>query len=328
MKELKDKIVGYLAFAIVFFLHVYFALLLGTRSAWAQESAAPPAPAPAKVEKVETIKSKSVEAVQPAPAKGDEALKAPPRPPKAPKPPKITDTEINIKIDPKEGLSIKGMDKMIEKLEALDRHSRGGDDVGDDGDQDVNIDHNGINIRKHVRIHDDEDEEENGHHGRFDPDFLETRERSKTAIAIIVPAIVFGTLFGLLGLFMFFRYKSRRESLETVRLFIEKGQPIPPELMETLKGGTGKPQAAEWDGYQSHILKGLKPIFWGLGIALFFILASFDVAEWMFGLIFVLIGGYHITKSYLIQKEKEQNPQPVVDPASSTTTTTDVTPKN
>lgn len=325
MKDLKDKIVGYVTFTIVFFLHVYFALLLGTKSAWAQETAATPAPAPAKVEKVEkTDKSKTVDAAKPAPAvAGDEALKAPPRPPKAPKPPKLTDTEINIKIDPKEGLSVKGMDKMIEKLEALDRRHRGDEADEDDGDQDVNIDENGVHIRKRVHVHGDDEEESAAH-----LEYRKAKEKADTLVEIVVPAIVFGTIFGIIGLFMFFRYKARRESLETVRMFLEKGQPIPAELMDSLKTGSAKSSGGEWDGYQSHVLKGLKPIFWGLGIALFFICAHFDVAEWMFGLIFVLIGGYHVTKSYLIQKEKEQNPQPVVDPAAPVTNTTDVTPKN
>lgn len=284
MKEFKDKIVGYATFSIVLFLHVYFALLLGTKSAFAQTEA----PAPAKVEqKVEQVeKAKPVQA---------------PKPP--PKPPKVEDTEINIKFDAKEGVTVKGIDKMVERLEAIDR-KHGGDD---EDTAEVSADGDSLKIKKRIRHYDDEGEE----------DHSSRRRNAFASRQVIVPLALFFCILAPILAYMYFQYRSRREALETVRMFLEKGQPIPTELMSTLKPGNTS-AANEWDGYQSHLLKGLKPIFWGIGIATFFVFTTFDVTEWFFGVIFIIIGAYHITKSHLIQKDKEKNPQPVVADSTKT----------
>ncbi len=55
MKQIKDKIIGYFTFCMVLFVHIYFALLLGTKPAMAQEPVAEPVKAegaaPAKIQK-------------------------------------------------------------------------------------------------------------------------------------------------------------------------------------------------------------------------------------------------------------------------------------
>jgi len=297
MTELKDKIIGYTTFTIVLFMHVYFALLLGSRTAFAAETA----PAPAKVEK-------SV-----APAASPQAAAAPDK--------SVTDTEINIKVDPKDGVSVKGLDKLVEKLDALDKHHKVDSDATE-----VDKDDNGalrINKRFHIGRVDEDDSDDDGGSLKIGIGGA----RGSIAEEVILPIAVVAIVFSPIVAFFFFQYRTRREAMETVRMFLEKGQPIPPDMMEVLKkGGSVSGGASEWDGYQSHILKGLKPIFWGLGILLFFVMEHFGAKTmYSLGMICILVGVYHVTKSYLIQQEKNKTPAGAI--VTDAKIITDSTPK-
>jgi hypothetical protein len=289
MKQLMDKFIAYGTFTVVFFLHIYFALLLCTQTALAEETAAP-VPAPVKVEKVQKVEKA---AKAPVASKMELTDVTPPQPPKPPKPSKMKlDDDIKINFDMKNGVTVKGLNKVIEKAEKMDRRRQHDDDEDATDNDEGDDDDSGSNSR-HIYVN-----------NRIN-DFP-----GKSA-AVAVPIGFF------ILVILYFKHKSRREYMETVRLLVEKGQPIPPDLLNSLNpsGLERMTSSPQWEGYQSHLIKGLKPMFWGIGIFLFFVFEHFDAVPWFFGVAFILIGAYHVVRSHLIQKEKEKNPTPPVAPA-------------
>jgi len=268
MKQFIRKALACTTFTVVFFLHIYFALLLTTRQALAQEGT----PEPAQIEKVDAAK---------------------PAPPKPPAPPKINlDEDINIKLDMKDGLTIKGIDKVIEKAKELEKYEDEHGEMGDDEDA-----HEHVRREKHVRIE---------HQGQDWED-------------ILVPIGFFAMIMGIVYLVISSKNKARREYLETIRLMVEKGQPIPEDLMKSV---TKRAHGFDTEQYHSHLIKGLKPIFWGIGVLVFFISTSISGPLFL-ATIPMVVGAYFVTKSYLIEKEKLKNPQGPVDPAKVDTAKTD-----
>ena len=59
-------------------------------------------------------------------------------------------------------------------------------------------------------------------------------------VEIIVPAVMFSSLTIVLGLLFWFRYRARREMQETLRVALDKGQDLTPEIIDRL----GHPKAA------------------------------------------------------------------------------------
>ena len=49
-----------------------------------------------------------------------------------------------------------------------------------------------------------------------------------------IPIILFGSIAVVMGLWLYFRYRSRQAVQQTVRAAIEKGQELSPELLESL----------------------------------------------------------------------------------------------
>jgi hypothetical protein len=110
---------------------------------------------------------------------------------------------------------------------------------------------------------------------------------------------VFGSPVAILGLFFYFRHRRNRMMHETLRAMIEKGVPIPPELLAG--GGAALANAANAGLLQNNDLRyGL--IFVALGIGLFVL-----VGKW--GLIPLLIGAAMIV-AWLIGKTSSKNPTP------------------
>jgi hypothetical protein len=275
MKCIIDRILAMGTFLVVFFLHIYFALLLTARPAMAQETTEEPA-------KVEAAQASSAPAA---------------KVPNPPKPPKIDlDKDINIQLDMKNGLTIKGVDKVIEKAKELEKWEAENESAmdADGADHDHHHGH-GERVRKKYNF-------------RIGPD------GDAGPVALLVPLGFFAMIFGIVFLVISSKNKARREYLETVRLMVEKGQPIPENLMQNLAPKShGSQHNSQWQGYESHLIKGLKPIFWGVGIILFFLSTELVDGPWFLGFIPLLVGAYYVTKSHLIQKEKEKNPPVVVD---------------
>ena len=108
-------------------------------------------------------------------------------------------------------------------------------------------------------------------------------------MAIPIIGIIFTTLFGapvlIVGVIMFFSYIKARSLHKTVRMMVEKGQPVP----EALFAAPHTPAKQ-----RSDMRRGVTLVMVGLGIMLFFAAVSeFEGGSWALGLIPFMIGaGY------------------------------------
>ena len=132
--------------------------------------------------------------------------------------------------------------------------------------------------------------------GRSDHDLDEQIERriergieDGALMAIPIVGIIFTTLFGapvmIVGVIMFFSYIKARSLHKTVRMMVEKGQPVP----EALFAAPHTPAKQ-----RSDMRRGVTLVMVGLGIMLFFAaMSEFEGGSWALGLIPFMIGaGY------------------------------------
>jgi hypothetical protein len=98
--------------------------------------------------------------------------------------------------------------------------------------------------------------------------------------AILIVSIVFICSASIVATVMFFVHRSNEQKHQTIRLALEKGQPLPPELLESGRNPT------------SDLLKGIKLTFTGLGLGLFFFF--FMRHLWPIGLIVLFVGLGHL----------------------------------
>lgn len=108
-------------------------------------------------------------------------------------------------------------------------------------------------------------------------------------MAIPIVGIIFTTLFGapvlIVGLIMFFSYWKARSLHRTVRMMVEKGQPVPEALFAT------PPRAVR---QRSDMRRGVILMMVGFGVMIFFgAMDDWDGGAWALGIIPFLIGcGY------------------------------------
>jgi hypothetical protein len=110
-------------------------------------------------------------------------------------------------------------------------------------------------------------------------------------MAIPIVGIIFTTLFGapvlIVGVIMFFSYWKARSLHRTVRMMVEKGQPVPPELFAV----PHSPAKARSDMRRGVVLMAV-----GLGIIVFLgAIAGWDEGVWAFGMIPFLMGAGYLT---------------------------------
>jgi uncharacterized protein DUF6249 len=142
-------------------------------------------------------------------------------------------------------------------------------------------------VRKgmHITVGDKDDTSER-HHDRSDSgDDFDTG----ALMAIPIVGIIFSTLFGapvlVVCVIMFFSYWKSRSLHRTVRLMVEKGQPVP-EALFALPHSPAR--------IRSDMRRGVILVMVGIGLMVFFGAASdWDGGAWAIGLIPFLIGcGY------------------------------------
>lgn len=123
-------------------------------------------------------------------------------------------------------------------------------------------------------------------HQTFPPDLLHS---VVPIVAIVTP---FGCIVAVAGLI--FKARRRRIELlhETLRAMIEKGVPIPPELIAPPKAQLA-PGQSPFDVFpsrkKSDFRSGLMMLAFGFGLLIFFV--SIDMKIWPVGFIFMLLGG-------------------------------------
>ena len=146
----------------------------------------------------------------------------------------------------------------------------------------------GVNItigghdRKSRRDREDNDDDRIQVHGSdFDDGAL---------MAIPIVGIIFSTLFGapvlIVGVIMFFSYIKARSLHKTVRMMVEKGQPVPEALFATPHTPAKQ---------RSDMRRGVILVMIGLGIMLFLAAVNeFEGGAWALGLIPFMIGAGYI----------------------------------
>lgn len=200
---------------------------------------------------------------------------------------------INIKVDAQNGLQIRGVDKLVEKLDALDKSD------GKNVDEVIEKSINGMSVVREASAI------------KLWADVLED---------VLVPIVLFLSVFGFAAYMVYLRYKSRKENMELIKTLVESGKPIPENVMALLNNETNHSSdisSKMGNLADPHAIKGMKFIFIGAGVVGFFILEKISFLAGV-GFIFVMMGAYHIFKSKQIQKAQMES-------ALSTTTNTTAT---
>jgi uncharacterized protein DUF6249 len=123
--------------------------------------------------------------------------------------------------------------------------------------------------------------------------------------AIPIVAIVFMTIFGapvlIVAVIMYFGFSRNRMMHRTIRMMVEKGQPVPPALLSP------SPPAIR---QRSDMRRGVVLVMVGLGVMLFFgAVNDWEGGAWAIGLIPFLIGlGYLLVWKLEGQKDVSSPP--------------------
>ena len=106
-----------------------------------------------------------------------------------------------------------------------------------------------------------------------------------TLVSIGVPAIVFGFVLAIVGGAFYVGYRETKERQQTLRLAIEKGIAIPPELVEGASGERNPDR---------DLRSGIKQIFIGIGVGVLLWFVSPFKNVWAVGAMIAIFGIGHI----------------------------------
>ena len=121
-----------------------------------------------------------------------------------------------------------------------------------------------------------------------------------TIVSILVPTVIFITVLAIVITAFYAGYKENRDRQETLRLAIEKGMPIPPELI----------QATEKDGNPDRDLRsGVRQVFIGIGLGLMLFFLSPFKNVWAVGGMIAIFGLGNLV-AYAIGRRRESPPPP------------------
>jgi hypothetical protein len=122
---------------------------------------------------------------------------------------------------------------------------------------------------------------------------------------IIIVSVVFLTAAIIVATVFTFIHKAKELRHATIRLALEKGQPLPPGLLD--------PAVTDLSGRlsQSHndLAKGVKLVFIGVGLSLFFLVTGY--AHWGIGLIVLFVGLGHLVSYALVGRSPPDAPPAV-----------------
>lgn len=93
-------------------------------------------------------------------------------------------------------------------------------------------------------------------------------------VEIFVPLAFFAMIVAIVAIPTWFKSRDRREMQGTLRTAIEKGQPLPPEVIDALSKDVGKPPSAHRD-----LRVGVVWLAIGLGVATFAWMVGFEENE-------------------------------------------------
>jgi hypothetical protein len=101
---------------------------------------------------------------------------------------------------------------------------------------------------------------------------------NEAVVAVLIPLAAFSMSVAIVGLVGYFNHQARKQRHETIRLALEKGQPLPPELLAATRPA------------RSDLSSGIQWIFVGVGLGLFLWFFRPEHSLWAVGLILVFVG--------------------------------------
>jgi hypothetical protein len=126
----------------------------------------------------------------------------------------------------------------------------------------------------------------------------------QTLVSIGVPAIIFSfVLVIVLGAF-FLGYRETKEKQETLRLAIEKGVAIPPELIAAARGESTPDR---------DLRRGIRQVFIGIGVGVLLWFVAPYRGVWAVGAMLVIFGLGHIVAAW-VGRRAGQSPGPGIPP--------------
>jgi len=114
-----------------------------------------------------------------------------------------------------------------------------------------------------------------------------------TSVFFLAAAVIVATVFH-------FIHKAKELRHATIRLALEKGQPLPPDLLD----GAADRLRASRPG--SDLARGTKLSFIGVGLSLFFLFTGY--AHWAIGLIVLFVGLGHLAAHGLTARDQPAPP--------------------
>ena len=163
-------------------------------------------------------------------------------------------------------------------------------DDDDDGDSDTTVRHHGAIITIE------------GHHGHTDADLEDTF----IPLAGIVG--VFGMPVLIVFVVVFFRYRRRRENLAMAREYLNKGMPVPPELLHDSQTREDVDAMTPTTRGCSDRRRGIKFIGIGLGVSLAFFFSDPRSHDWAWGLILIVMGLGYLFSGWIDGRRESKTP--------------------
>jgi hypothetical protein len=112
---------------------------------------------------------------------------------------------------------------------------------------------------------------------------------------ILVPLGFFAAIASVIVIPRYFKSKEREQMQSTIRAAIERGQPLPPELIEVMTRNV-RPRPSSSSDLRAAIVW----LAWGLGIAGFFVAGSYEWSNEMLPLAYIGAIPLFIGAAYLI----------------------------
>ena len=154
-----------------------------------------------------------------------------------------------------------------------------------------------------ITVISDDDDKDKGHSFKFD---IKTDDKphdgpsspwediASDLIPLAGIVFTFGTPIAIVFFVAYFKYRRRQESMALAREYLNKGLPVPAELLDPSQGG-GYSRSGDRDGC-SDLRRGFKLAFIGLGVTLALYIDSPHSTQWGWGLIPLVMGiGYLIS---------------------------------
>ncbi len=134
------------------------------------------------------------------------------------------------------------------------------------------------------------------------PAFARASELTETVTPIAIVGTVFGFTALIIAIVAYGRFRNQKLRHETIRLAIEKGQPLPAEVLDP---------ARRRDPHTADLRRGLVLVALGLGAGLFFYFSTPPGAPehtWAVGFVPGLMGIAYVA-SHFLARPKARDPQ-------------------